>query len=276
MKKNLIALVYDFDKTLSTDDMQNFSFIPALGMESDAFWASTAKLTKEKGVENILSYMYVMIQKCKELHIPLTKEFLQKLGKDVKFFEGVTTWFKRINAYAEALGYTVEHYIVSSGTKEIIEGTSIAKEFKEIYACEFLYGEDGIATWPKIAINYTAKTQYLFRISKGILDPLDHAGVNSNVQTKRIPFSRMIYIGDGLTDVPCMTLVKERDGKSIAIYPKGQKEKVMQLFEDGRVNYVCKGDYSSGSDIEKIVELVISQIAISDTLSNKEISLSKK
>lgn len=276
MKKNLIALVYDFDKTLSTDDMQNFSFIPALGMESDAFWASTAKLTKEKGVENILSYMYVMIQKCKELHIPLTKEFLQKLGKDVKFFEGVTTWFKRINAYADSLGYTVEHYIVSSGTKEIIEGTSIAKEFKEIYACEFLYGEDGIATWPKIAINYTAKTQYLFRISKGILDPLDHAGVNSNVQTKRIPFSRMIYIGDGLTDVPCMTLVKERDGKSIAIYPKGQKEKVMQLFEDGRVNYVCKGDYSSGSDIEKIVELVISQIAISDTLSNKEISLSKK
>ncbi len=276
MKKNIIAIVYDFDKTLSTDDMQNFSFIPALGMESDAFWASTAKLTKEKGVENILSYMYVMIQKCKELNIPLTKEFLQRLGKDVKFFEGVTTWFKRINAYAEELGYTVEHYIVSSGTKEIIEGTSIAKEFKEIYACEFLYGEDGIATWPKIAINYTAKTQYLFRISKGILDPLDHAGVNSNVQTKRIPFSRMIYIGDGLTDVPCMTLVKERDGKSIAIYPKGQKEKVMQLFEDGRVNYVCKGDYSSGSDIEKIVELVISQIAISDTLSSKEISLSKK
>ena len=276
MKKNIIAIVYDFDKTLSTDDMQNFSFIPALGMESDAFWASTAKLTKEKGVENILSYMYMMIQKCKELNIPLTKEFLQRLGKDVKFFEGVTTWFKRINAYAEELGYTVEHYIVSSGTKEIIEGTSIAKEFKEIYACEFLYGEDGIATWPKIAINYTAKTQYLFRISKGILDPLDHAGVNSNVQTKRIPFSRMIYIGDGLTDVPCMTLVKERDGKSIAIYPKGQKEKVMQLFEDGRVNYVCKGDYSSGSDIEKIVELVISQIAISDTLSSKEISLSKK
>ena len=276
MKKNIIAIVYDFDKTLSTDDMQNFSFIPALGMGSDAFWGSTAKLTKEKGVENILSYMYMMIQKCKELNIPLTKEFLQRLGKDVKFFEGVTTWFKRINAYAEELGYTVEHYIVSSGTKEIIEGTSIAKEFKEIYACEFLYGEDGIATWPKIAINYTAKTQYLFRISKGILDPLDHAGVNSNVQTKRIPFSRMIYIGDGLTDVPCMTLVKERDGKSIAIYPKGQKEKVMQLFEDGRVNYVCKGDYSSGSDIEKIVELVISQIAISDTLSSKEISLSKK
>lgn len=276
MKKNLIAIVYDFDKTLSTDDMQNFSFVPALGMESDAFWATTARLTKEKGVENILSYMYVMIQKCKEKNIPLTKEFLNTLGKDVKFFEGVTTWFKRINAYAEELGYTVEHYIVSSGTKEIIEGTQIAKEFKEIYGCEFLYGEDGIATWPKTAINYTAKTQYLFRISKGILDPLDHAGVNSNIETKRIPFSRMIYIGDGLTDVPCMTLVKERGGKSIAIYPKGQKEKVMHLFEDGRVNYVCRGDYSSGSDVEKVVQLILSQIAISDTLSNKEISLSKK
>lgn len=275
MKKNpVIAIIYDFDKTLSTDDMQNFSFIPALGMESNDFWALTEKQTRETGMENILSYMYVMIEKCKEKNIPLTREYLNKLGKEVKFFEGVTTWFKRINAYAEELGYTVEHYVVSSGTKEIIEGTSIAKEFKEIYACEFLFDENGIATWPKIAINYTSKTQYIFRIAKGILDPYDHVNVNSNVP-KRIPYKNMIYIGDGLTDVPCMKLLKEKGGKSIAIYPKGRPEKVAQLVEDGRINYICRGDYSANSEIERIMKLIIDQISISDTLSKKEIDTSK-
>ena len=275
MKKNpVIAIIYDFDKTLSTDDMQNFSFIPALGMESNDFWALTSKHTRETGMENILSYMYVMIEKCKEKNIPLTREYLNKLGKEVKFFEGVTTWFKRINAYAEELGYTVEHYVVSSGTKEIIEGTSIAKEFKEIYACEFLFDENGIATWPKIAINYTSKTQYIFRIAKGIVDPYDHVSVNSNVP-KRIPYKNMIYIGDGLTDVPCMKLLREKGGKSIAIYPKGRPEKVAQLVEDGRINYICRGDYSANSEIERIMKLIIDQISISDTLSKKEIDTSK-
>ncbi|MBO7303256.1 MAG: haloacid dehalogenase-like hydrolase [Clostridia bacterium] len=275
MKKNsVIAIVYDFDKTLSTDDMQNFSFIPELGMEPADFWARTSMLVKETGMENILAYMYVMIEQCKEKNIPLTREYLNKLGKDVKFFDGVTTWFKRVNSYAEELGYTVEHYVVSSGTKEIIEGTSIAKEFKEIYACEFLFNEYGIATWPKIAINYTAKTQYLFRISKGVLDPYDHVGVNANIP-KRIPYKNMIYIGDGMTDIPCMTLVKEKGGKSIAIYPKGNQEKVSQLVEDGRINYICRGDYSSNSEIEKIIKLVIDQISILDVLSKKEIDMSK-
>ena len=275
MKRNpVIAIIYDFDKTLSTDDMQNFSFIPALGMKSDEFWAITSKLTKEKGVENILSYMYMMIEQCKEKNIPLTREYLNKLGKEVKFFDGVTTWFKRINAYAEELGYTIEHYIISSGTKEIIEGTPIAKEFKEIYACEFLFNDEGIATWPKIAINYTAKTQYLFRITKGVLDPYDHIGVNSNIP-KRIPYQNMIYIGDGLTDVPCMTLLKEKGGTSIAIYPKGNQEKVSQLVDDGRVNYTCRGDYSSNSEIEKIIKLIINQISISDMLSKKAIDAQK-
>lgn len=275
MKKNpVIAIIYDFDKTLSTDDMQNYSFIPALGMEIDEFWACAVKLAKEKGVENILSYMYQMLVHCKEKNIPLTREYLNKLGKDVKFFDGVTTWFKRINAYAEELGYTVEHYIVSSGTKEIIEGTPIAKEFKEIYACEFLYGDDGIATWPKIAINYTSKTQYIFRIAKGVLDPCDHIGVNSSIPV-RIPYSNMIYIGDGLTDVPCMTLLKGKGGKSIAIYPKGKQEKVAQLVEEGRINYTCRGDYSSNSEIEKIIKLIINQISISDMLSKKEIATPK-
>lgn len=275
MKENsIIAIIYDFDKTLSTDDMQNFSFIPSLGMKPADFWAATTKLANEKGVESILSYMYQMILQCKERNIPLTREYLNKLGKDVKFFEGVETWFQRVNAYAEGLGYTVEHYLVSSGTKEIIEGTSIAKEFKEIYACEFLYDDNGVATWPKTAINYTAKTQYIFRIAKGVLDPCDHIGVNSSVPV-RIPYTNMIYIGDGLTDVPCMTLLKAKGGKSIAIYPKGNQKKVAQLVEEGRVNYTCCGDYSANSEVEKTIRLIIDQISISELLSKKEIAAPK-
>ena len=274
--KPIIAIMYDFDKTLATTDMQNFSFIPALGLSSEEFWNSVADFTEESGMENILSYMYIMIEKCRENNIPLTKEYLNKLGKEVKFFEGVTTWFKRINAYAEELGIEVEHYILSSGTKEIIEGTSIAKEFKNIYACEFYYDENGLAKWPKIAINYTYKTQFIFRISKGALDINDSVTINTKIDNRRIPYQNMIYIGDGLTDIPCMTLVKEKGGKSIAVYPKGMKEKVNLLYEESRVNYICRGDYSSNSDIEKIVKLLIDEVAISYSLYKREMGLLKK
>ena len=275
-KQPIVAILYDFDKTLATDDMQNFSFIPSLGMTKNEFWGATDELSKNTGMEKILSYMYQMIEQCKAKNIPLTKEFLFKLGKDVKFYEGVTNWFKRINAYAEELGVKVEHYIVSCGTKEIIEGTSIAKEFKEIYACEFLYDNNGIATWPKIAINYTSKTQFVFRVVKGVVNFHDDEKVNSRIGEKRVPFRNIIYIGDGLTDVPCMTLVKEKGGKSIAIYPKGQKDKVYPLFEDERVNYICRGDYSVNSDLDKIVKLIINQVSILDTLISKESELLKK
>ena len=275
-KQPIVALLYDFDKTLATDDMQNFSFIPALGMTPAEFWGATSEFTQKTGMESILCYMYMMIDKCKEKGIPLTKEYLNKLGKEVKFYDGVTTWFKRINSYAEEMGVTVEHYIISSGTKEIIEGTSIAKEFKAIYACEFLFDEDGIASWPKIAINYTAKTQFVFRVSKGALDTHDAVGVNSRSNTRRVPYGNIVYLGDGLTDIPCMTLVKEKGGKSIAIYPKGKKEKVYPLFEEGRVNYICRSDYSSNSDLEKIIKLIINQASIVDDLNAKEIQLSKK
>ena len=274
--KPIIAIMYDFDKTLATTDMQNFSFIPALGLSSEEFWNSVADFTEGSGMENILSYMYIMIEKCRENNLPLTKEYLNKLGKEVKFFEGVTTWFKRINAYAEELGIEVEHYILSSGTKEIIEGTSIAKEFKNIYACEFYYDENGLAKWPKIAINYTYKTQFIFRISKGALDINDSVTINTKIDNRRIPYQNMIYIGDGLTDIPCMTLVKEKGGKSIAVYPKGMKEKVNLLYEEGRVNYICRGDYSSNSDIEKIVKLLIDEVAISYSLYKREMGLLKK
>ncbi len=268
-QKPILAILYDFDKTLCSDDMQNFSFIPSLGMTPAEFWGRTGEFSKKTNMERILSYMYMMIETAKEKNVKLTREYLNSLGKDLKYFEGVTTWFKRINEYAEERGIIVEHYIVSSGTKEIIDGSIIAKDFTRIYGCEFLYDENGVACWPRIAINYTAKTQYLFRISKGVLDESDDDKVNQRVD-KRIPISNIVYIGDGLTDVPCMTLVKEKGGRSIALYGKGKKEKVLPLVQEERVNYICKADYRKDSRLEQIMKLIIESISISSKLLAEE------
>nr|MCR4879420.1 haloacid dehalogenase-like hydrolase [Bacilli bacterium] len=211
MEKPIVAIMYDFDKTLSTMDMQNYAFIPRLGLTAEEFWGETSQYTEKYGVERILAYMYIMIKKAKEKGVKLTREFLNECGKDVKFYEGVESWFKRINKYGEEKGVNVEHYLVSSGTKEIVEGTSIYKEFKEIYGCEFFY-EDGVAVWPKLAINYTQKTQYFFRIAKGATNVTDDDGVNQKTPTLRIPYENIIYLGDGMTDIACMTLVKKNNG----------------------------------------------------------------
>ena len=237
MDKPIVAILYDFDKTLSTTDMQNYSFIPDLGMEPEEFWASTSKFTEEEGVERILSYMYMMIKTAKEKGIKLTKEYLQNCGKKIKYYPGVTKWFERINAYGEEHGVIVEHYLVSSGTKEIIEGCSIFKEFKEAYGCEF-YFKDGEPVWPKLAINYTQKTQYLFRIAKGAVDATDDAGVNRKNRNLRIPYRNIIYMGDGMTDIPSMTLVKRNGGTSIALYPEKNIDKVKEIYEDERCNFI--------------------------------------
>ena len=239
-KKPICAILYDFDSTLATTDMQNFGFIPRLGMTTAEFWEKTGEFSRKTGCEKILSYLFVMNQAAKEKGIHMTREFLAECGKDIKFFPGVSTWFSRINQYGEEHGINIEHYLVSSGNKEIVEGCSIAKEFKEIYGCEYLFDEQGNAIWPKYAINYTQKTQYFFRISKGVYDQTDDNSVNEKTVERRIPYSNMVYIGDGLTDVPSMIIVKSNGGKSIAVYPRGQEEKVGSLESDGRINYACR------------------------------------
>lgn len=178
MDKPIIAFMYDFDKTLSTTDMQNYSFIPNLGMTPDEFWNATGEFSKENEVERVLSYMYMMIKKCKDAGIPITREYLRECGKNIKFYPGVDGWFERVNEYAESKGLKLEHYLVSSGTKEIVEGCKIANYFDKIYGCEFLYDENGEACWPKLAINFTQKTQFFFRVAKGAIKPTDDAGVN--------------------------------------------------------------------------------------------------
>ena len=272
MPKTTIGILYDFDKTLCTTDMQEYSFIKNLGMTSNEFWGAAADITAKHEVEKILAYMFVMIKKCKEKGIPLTEEYLNKCGENVVLFKGVETWFDRINEYGESLGVKIEHYIISSGTYEIIQGTPIAKYFKRIYACKYMYDENGEALWPALAINYTLKTQYIYRISKGILDVTDDYNLNrlQDESLRRIAYRNMIYIGDGMTDIPCMKMLKSKGGKSIALYQSGKAETVKPLVEDDRINYVCVADYSPNSSLEKIVKLMIENMAILDKLTAKE------
>ena len=272
MPKTTIGILYDFDKTLCTTDMQEYSFIKNLGMNSDEFWGEAANITATHEVEKVLAYMFVMIKKCKEMGIPLTEKYLKSCGENVELFKGVSTWFDRINAYGESLGVKTEHYIISSGTYEIIQGTPIAKYFKRIYACKYMYDEKGEALWPALAINYTLKTQYIYRISKGILDVTDDYNLNrlQDESLRRIAYRNMIYIGDGMTDIPCMKMVKEKGGKSIAVYASGKSDAVKPLVDDERINYVCVADYSPNSTLENIVKLMIENMAILEKLKMKE------
>ena len=272
MPKTTIGILYDFDKTLCTTDMQEYDFIKNLDMTSPAFWGEAADITRDHEVEKILAYMFVMIKKCKEKGIKLTEEYLKKCGENVVLYKGVLSWFDRINKFGESLGVNIEHYIISSGTYEIIQGTPIAKYFKRIYACKYMYDENGEAIWPALAINYTLKTQYIYRISKGILDVTDDYNLNrlQDESLRRIAYRNMIYLGDGLTDIPCMKMVKEKGGKSIALYPSGKSEHVKPLVEDERINYVCVADYSPNSTLEKIVKLMIENMAIIEKLKLKE------
>ena len=262
MKKPIIAIMYDFDKTLCTRDMQEYTFIPSIGMKPDEFWRHTHEVATEHTMDSILTYMYCMVEKAHQVQTPLTRESLVACGKDIEYHPGVEGWFERINRYAEEAGVEVEHYVLSSGLKEIIEGTSIAKYFKRIYACEFLY-RDGQAYWPKMAVNYTNKTQFVYRINKGVLDINNNVDLNNSRpdNEKRVFFSNMIYLGDGLTDVPCMKLVKQSGGHSIAIYHPGEEDKAAPLLKHERVDWMFEADYSEGSELDKTMKALLQNLS---------------
>ena len=266
-KKPIVAILYDFDSTLSPTDMQAYGFIPAMGMTPAEFWGRTGEFSKKTGCEKILSYLYTMMEVCREKGIPFTKEFLRECGKNIQFYPGVTTWFRRINEYGASKGIQVEHYLVSSGNREIVEGCAIANEFKQLYGCEYIFDEKtGEAIWPKLAINYTQKTQFFYRISKGVYDTTDDDSVNQKQTERRIPYRNIVYIGDGMTDVPSMLIVKNNGGRSIAVYPKGNEEKGASLHSDGRVNFAAVADYSAGKRLEKIMRLIIDSVAVGEAI----------
>lgn len=272
MSDPIVALIYDFDKTLCTKDMQEYGFIPALGMSAEDFWKEAADLTNREEMDNILAYMLLMVDKSREKQLPIQLDTFKQMGKGVEFFPGVLDWFGEINAYAKGLNIRLEHYIVSSGIKEIIQGTPIARKFKKIYACEFLYDYNGIIKWPKVAVNYTAKTQFLFRINKGVLDLNNESSHALNQFTpeheRRVPFQRMIYIGDGLTDVPCMKLVKTNGGHAIAVHdPTKSDDTARKLLEENRVNHIAPADYTAGSTLDTLVKMILTKLKAVHELS---------
>jgi len=270
MKNKIIAIMYDFDKTLCTKDMQEYTFIPNLGIEASEFWTEANKLREDSKMDQVLTYMYLMLRKTLDNNMVLKRKYLNEMGKYIELFPGVEKWFERINKYGEEQGIKIEHYIISSGLKEIIEGSKIGKYFKCIYASEFFYDKDGYAVWPKIAINYTNKTQFLSRINKGVLDISDDYNLNKKTldNDRRIDATNMIYIGDGITDVPCMKLTKDGGGVSIAVYTKNTINNAKNLLDEERINYLVPADYSLESKIDYIVKKTIEAMAINTELKN--------
>lgn len=272
-KKPVFALLYDLDKTLCTKDMQEYSFIPTVKMKPEDFWKESGNLATNNKMDRILAYMFLMLDKAHAVKKPILRESFVRLGKDLEFFPGVESWFTRINEFGEGINVEIEHYIISSGLKEIIEGSIISKSFNEVFASEYYYDENGVACWPKNAVNYTTKTQFLFRINKGVFDISNDDDLNKfTPEDKRpIPFRNMIYIGDGLTDVPCMKLVKSNGGYSIAVYQEGKKKKVEDLLKYGRVDFLALADYTEGSDLNTVVKEMLSKMLLVETLKRRSI-----
>lgn len=267
----VLAICYDFDKTLSPDDMQAQGFIQAVGYENPKdFWSKTNAIAADNDMDQNLSWMYHMMTLSEGVAV-FNRKTLADYGAKVQLFPGVETWFDRINEFGRANNVIVEHYIISSGLKEMIEGTSIAQKgvFEKIYASSFYFNERGVAKWPAQVVNYTNKTQFLFRIQKGVLDVND-MGVNDSFAAEdiRVPFRNMVYIGDSDTDVPCMRLVNSFGGHSIGVYdPKaGAKEKVYKMLEQQRIKYFVPADYTENSDLESLLKGIILKTAETEKL----------
>ena len=264
----IIAFLYDFDKTLCTTDMEDYAFIPSLGYTPAEFWGKANAFGWENRMDGLLAYMYTMIQECAAQNIKLDRAFLNHCGESIQLFPGVREWFARINAFGESLGVQVEHYVISSGLREIIEGSGIAQEFREIYACEFYYNENGDACWPKLDVNFTNKTQFVYRINKGVLDVSDDRTLNASMpdDSKRIPFTNMIYMGDGLSDVPCMKMMRAYGGQAIAVYQASNRQGVEKLLADGRVDFIFPADYREGMELDRTVRDILRKMTITDRL----------
>lgn len=270
-KRPIIAFLYDFDKTLCTTDMQDYAFIPSLGYTPGEFWGIANSFGWKNCMDGLLAYMYTMIDECRKKNIRLDREYLVSCGRSIELFPGVKDWFARINAFGAQQGVQVEHYVLSSGLKEIIEGSGISHEFKEIYACEFLYNEDGLAYWPKLDVNFTNKTQFVYRINKGVLDIANDKDLNASMpdDSKRIPFTNMIYVGDGLSDVPCMKMMRAYGGQAVAVYQDGNRPGVEDLLAKGRVDFIFPADYSEGTMLDTTMKNIIRKMAITDLLAEE-------
>ena len=269
--KPIIALIYDFDGTLSPGNMQEFGFIQAIGSTPEEFWSKSDGIAKGQDASNILAYMKLMYDEARKNGIRLTREDFRRYGSDIVLFDGVKEWFRNVNEYGRRHGVIIEHYINSSGLKEIIEGSPIAKEFKHIFAGSFIYDEAGEAEWPGIAVDFTAKTQFLFKIQKGIFSSRDAKRVNESMaeDAKRIPFTQMIYFGDGETDIPSMKVVNMFGGNAIAVFNPTDPRKrglARKLLRQGRVNFITPAVYSRESRTFRLVCAIIDKVKADNEL----------
>ncbi|MGZ9100473.1 MAG: haloacid dehalogenase-like hydrolase [Brevundimonas sp.] len=269
-KRLKTALIYDFDGTLARGNMQEVSFIPSIGMTPQQFWDSVYPETQKADGDGILMYMQMMLQAARETGQPVTKQALRDHGQDVALFEGLRdlSWFDRMNAYGAEVGLEIEHYIISAGLTEMIEGCPIAKAFRHVYASKYVYDAADTAIWPAVGVNYTTKTQYLFRINKGVFNHWDDERINRFIpdDERPVPFERMIFLGDGDTDVPTMKMMHTKGGYSIAVYdpdntPRDTR-KIHRLISEDRVNFVAAADYREGTAVDLIVKGLIGRIAV--------------
>jgi hypothetical protein len=268
MPELVAAIVYDFDGTLARGNLQETSFIPDVGLTSSEFWTEVKRRTRESDADEILVYMHLMLEKAREKGRSITIEDLRRHGERAPLFPGLEggEWFRRINGFAAQQGFELRHYVVSSGMAEMIEGCSIKEHFKYIFASKYIY-RDGEADWPGLAINYTTKTQYLFRINKGIENCWDNEAINKYMRgdERPVPFDRMIFLGDGETDIPTMKMLTYQGGSSVAVYDEkreaGDLAKIHRLISDDRVEFVAPANYEENSQIDIIVKGIIGRMA---------------
>jgi hypothetical protein len=273
MPKKLIpmAIAYDFDGTLAPGNIQENSFIPAVRMTKKAFWQQSRLRAQRHEADEILSYMTLMLERATAEDVPVRRQDFAAHGREVTLFPGVEGWFDRMNAFAQERGVRLQHFIVSSGIKEMIEACAIGRKFERIFASSFAYDANGVAKWPALAINYTTKTQYLFRINKGALAVNEHDLVNKYVppDERPVPFTNIIFIGDGETDIPCMRLVRDQGGHSIAVYRSGSSEKkhrAEMLIAEKRADFIAPANYSENKALDKIVRAIIEKVAANDAV----------
>lgn len=263
-EKRTIALVYDFDGTLSPKPMQEYGFLPKIGVDPNEFWKESNRLAKEQGADSLITYMHLMYKKAKAAGVRIDREELVALGRDVELYPGVEAWFDEIENYvkirAESQGVTLRHYLISSGLTEIIEGTSIYNRFHNVFASEYWFDPYDMP-YPKRVITDTGKTQYLFRINKGIEDLGENINHHMPEGVRPIPFSNMIYFGDGDTDVPSMAVMRKNGGHAIAVHPPGKsRAKCVDLFNAGRIDFLAPADYRRGSDLFKRTCLLLDRM----------------
>ena len=266
MKQNTIALVYDFDGTLIPKTMQDYTIIPRLKLRSDKFWSDIMEEAEATDGEVMMIYMRQLITRASSMNIKITKSEFKLMASKIEYFKGVFTWFDNINKYLKNnhKRIKVAHYVISAGHHEILESTAIRKKLKNVFGSQYYFNEQGHATFPKVVVTDTAKTQFLFRINKGKEKVSDSINSHMPEELRPIPFENMIYIGDGLTDVPSMALIKKQNGHSVSVYPKGskkQKKVSNDLLAAKRVDFIAEANYARNSVLFKRICLIIDMIS---------------